>query len=101
MVNGAQSTTVAAGEPVVVHVHATAPSPGVIVELRLDPTGAGALDDPELITPSAKVVHDTETVFSEPGTYFLAARATAQTAGKATDLHARVPNIARARITVT
>lgn len=85
----------------VVHVDAGAPSPGVIVELRLDQTSEGALGDPEFITPSEKVVHDTETVFSEPGTYFFAARATAQTAGEATDFHARVPNIARARITVT
>ncbi len=88
------------GLPVSVRVDAEAQARGVIVELRLDTTGAGALSDPVAIRPGTSVAYDVETVFTEPGTYFLAVRATAQTAGEANDSHARVHNIARARVTV-
>lgn len=100
-VDGADSVTVAVGQPVAVRVLAAAPAPGRIVEIRLDENGSGILGDPVSMTAAAEAAYDFEVVFTGPGTYFVAARVTAQTAGDAGDVHARVHNIARARVVVT
>lgn len=99
-VNGTAAASVAVGEPVAVRIAASAPGAGVVVELRADLTGSGAFGEPESIAPAQQVIVEHEVSFDAPGTYFLSARVTAQTGGDAASAHARVQNIARARVTV-
>ena len=103
-VNGAASATVRVGEPVTVRVEAEAPGDGVIVELLEVETDAAAPSGSESRSPSTRRVawsSRSTRIFDEPGTHFLAVRVAAQTAGDASDPHARVRNIVRARVTVT
>lgn len=99
--NGTAHATVRAGEPVEVRIvaHATTPA-GVIVEVATDYCGSGRLGT-AVDGDAATSIDRAETcVFDTPGTYFIAARVTAQTRGAASEPHERVYNIARARVTV-
>ncbi len=99
-VNGSPSVTAGVGETVTLRVEAEAPEPGVVVELSLDLTGSGQLGDAIPVGPGRSVVYETECSFVEPGVYMLGARVIAQAGGNPDDLHARVHNILRARVTV-
>jgi hypothetical protein len=99
-VNGQRSATAGVGERVTVRVGAVAPEPGLVVEISLDVTGSGQLGDTIPVGPGRSVVYETECSFAEPGVYMLAARIIAQAGGAPTDVHARVHNILRARVTV-
>jgi hypothetical protein len=99
-VNGSRSVTAHVGETVTVRVEAEAPEPGVVVEISLDVTGSGQLGDTIPVGPGRSVVYETECSFVEPGVYMLGARIVAQAGGTPTEVHARVHNILRARITV-
>ncbi|GAA2979421.1 hypothetical protein JOD63_002936 [Microbacterium terrae] len=100
--NGSAHATVRPGEPVQVRIEATAATgAGMIVQVATDLTGAGTLTDPFDVQPAVSVTVERSTTFDQPGTYFIAARVTAQTGNDDTvDPHARVFNIARARVTV-
>ncbi|MFK3668954.1 hypothetical protein ACI2IX_02185 [Leifsonia aquatica] len=100
-VDGGASTTVGVGRPVAVRVEAEAPGAGVIASVRVDLAGAGDFDSPREVEPGARVVLDDEISFDAPGTYFVAVQVAAQAEGDATSTHARVQNIARARVVVT
>ena len=50
--------------------------------------------------PGRSIVYEAECSFAEPGVYMLGARIVAQAGGDARDLHARVHNILRARVSV-
>jgi hypothetical protein len=52
------------------------------------------------VGPGRSVVYETECSFAEPGVYMLGARIIAQAGGTPTEVHARVHNILRARVTV-
>jgi hypothetical protein len=99
-VNGVRSATVAPGQPVTVRVEAEAPEPGVVVELSLDLTGSGELGEPIVVEPGGSVTYEAECSFETPGVYMLGARIIAQAGGHASDAHARVHNVLRARVTV-
>ena len=99
-VNGSRSVTAHVGETVTVRVEAEAPEPGVVVEISLDVTGSGQLGDTIPVGPGRSVVYETECSFAEPGVYMLGARIIAQAGGTPTEVHARVHNILRARVTV-
>ena len=99
-VDGAPAVTVPSGQQVTIRIEAHAPEGGVITGIEADPTGAGALAEAVPVVPSPQAAADRTVTFDAPGTYFVAARVTAQTAGDPTDPHARVHNIGRARITV-
>lgn len=100
-VGGGASLTVRVGQRVPVRLEASTPGVGVIVEVRTDFTGTGSFGDPLDIEPGEQLVLEDAVVFDEPGTYFLAAKVAAQTDGDPASPHARVQNIARARVTVT
>ena len=101
-VNGQSSTTVRPGEPVRVRIEADAVGRGVIVELVDVGTGSGSERLGERLTfdPAGHVVVERERTFEDPGTHFVAVRVSAQVSGDASDVHARVQNIVRARVTV-
>ena len=101
-VNGQSSTTVRPGEPVTVRIEAHAVGQGVIVELVDVGTGPGSERLGEQLTfdPAGHVVVERERTFEDPGTHFVAVRVSAQVSGDASDVHARVQNIVRARVTV-
>ncbi|GAA1961008.1 hypothetical protein [Microbacterium deminutum] len=103
-VNGTSSAIVRAGEPVAVRVDAEAAGDGVIVEIleiETDADGSEHLAAPFVFEPASRVVVEAQRTFTEPGTRFLALRVAAQTEGRASDPHARVQNVVRARVTVT
>lgn len=100
-VNGAESAAVRVGETVTVRVDADAPGDGVIVEVLSDPDGSGSLSVTHDVEPAGHIEVERRQVFTEPGTYFLAARVAAQVDGDPAQALARVQNIARARVTVT
>ncbi|SMH44088.1 hypothetical protein SAMN06295885_2299 [Rathayibacter oskolensis] len=101
-VDGAESTQVMVGQAVAVRVTARATTGhGVVVSVATDLTGAGRFTTTESVTPAAAISLRHECTFGAPGTYLLSARVTAQTEGRAEDPHARLDNIARARVVVT
>jgi hypothetical protein len=102
-VNGDTSTTVRVGQMVTVRVEAETPRDEVIVEAAVDLEGSGTFDGGRwiLLEPARHLLSAFERSFAEPGTYFLAARVTAQADGDARLPLARVQNLARARVTVT
>lgn len=100
LVDGAARTTVRVGEPVTVRIEAEAPGSGVIVEVVPDLTGRGELGEPLPIEAAQAIVVERECGFDAPGTYFVAARVAAQTAGDPSDPHAVVQNVGRARVVV-
>ncbi|MGC5224978.1 hypothetical protein ACPW96_20625 [Micromonospora sp. DT81.3] len=103
-VNGSSSASVRVGEPVSVRVEADATAGGVIVELVDVVTEIGGeerLGEPMVLAPAGSVVFEQQRTFDAPGTHFIAVRVSAQTGGDASDPHARVQNIVRARVTVT
>ncbi|MFK0402017.1 hypothetical protein ACIQTT_06775 [Microbacterium sp. NPDC090225] len=99
-VNGSPSAVVRAGESAVVTITAVAPGTGVIASVDVDLTGSGNPDTAVPVPAENQVTVERVQAFSDPGTYFLSARVAAQSAGDATDPHARVPNVARARVVV-
>lgn len=99
-VDGSTHATVHAGEQFTVRLDVESPQGGVIVEILADLQASGALGHRVEFTPAPAVTVETTGVFETPGTYFLSARVAAQTGGDATDPHARVQNLARARVTV-
>jgi hypothetical protein len=102
-VDGSPSASTRVGEPVLVRIEADAAAPGVIVELidvATGPTGEERLGAPLEVTPASSVAVEYERTFDEPGTHFVAVRLTEQTGGDASDPHARVHNIVRARVNV-
>ncbi len=89
------------GEPVTVTLTAEAPEPGVLCSMAWDLEGVGVLSvDQPVASPSPTFAQTREVVFDTPGARFLAARVTAQAAGHPADPHARVQNLARARVVV-
>lgn len=103
-VNGSPSARVRIGEPVAVRLEVEAPADGVIVEIRdveTDAAGTERLGRAFEFEPGARAVVEEERVFDEPGTRFLAVRVASQAQGRASDPHAHVLNIVRARVTVT
>ncbi len=100
-VNGASSTVVDVGVPVEVELTAVAPEGGVVVEVRPDFEASGVLGEVESIAPARTVSLNRVVAFDKPGVYFVSARVSAQSGGDATDTHARVQNVARARVTVS
>ena len=98
--NGLEAVSVGVGEPVTIRITASALGSGVVVEVRTDLSGRGALGEPEDITPERQVALEREVSFEEPGTHLLSVRVTAQMSGDPTSAHARIPNVARARVTV-
>ncbi|MFU8946187.1 hypothetical protein ACLRGF_05565 [Mycetocola zhadangensis] len=99
--NGTNSATVQIGEEVLLRVTAEVASGcGAIVQVAADFSGAGALGVPVDLDASPSIDLEQSCVFAEPGTYFVAARVTAQTGPDPADPHGRVHNIARARVTV-
>ena len=51
-------------------------------------------------SPAASVRHEVSHSFTEPGTYFVAARVVSHLAGDPNDPFARVTNLARCRVVV-
>lgn len=99
-VNGARSARATVGETVTVRIAAEAPEPGVVVELSLDLTGSGQLGEAIAVVAGREVVYEAECSFEQPGVYMLGARIIAQAGGDASDPHARVHNIVRARVVI-
>lgn len=102
-VNGSTRSVVQVGEPVSVIVEVEA-AQGIVVELVEIATAADGTEtvaDQLHIHPAARVAVNMTRTFDEPGTYFLAVRAAAQTGGDALSPHAQVQNIARARVVVS
>lgn len=99
-VDGAEAVTVRVGETVSVRITADAAAGGIITDTDTDLTGVGEWTGRLDVAAAPRVELATETSFASPGTYFVSVRVTAQTQGDALDPHARVHNIARARIVV-
>jgi hypothetical protein len=97
-VDGGDVAHVRAGDTVTVRLDAVAPQGGVIVEAR--PVRDGTLLDPLDVSPAPAISREWTQTFAEPGTFFVAMRVTAQAEGDAASPHARVQNIARARVVV-
>lgn len=100
-VEGSAHAIVPAGAPVQVKVDAEAAAGGVVIELLADFAGGGAPDQTLDLAPASAVTIEQQVTFSAPGTFYLSVRVTAQTEGDPASDHARVQNIARARIDVT
>jgi hypothetical protein len=97
-VDGGDVAHVRVGDSVTVRLDAVAPGRGVVVDVR--PVGDGALCDPLDVPPASSISREWTQTFTETGTFFVAARVSAQTEGDASSPHARVQNIARARVVV-
>ncbi|MBB4140248.1 hypothetical protein [Microbacterium invictum] len=100
-INGRNHAIVRTGESFDIHLDVEAPAGGIVVEVRPDFTGSGRLGDPIALEPAPSLAIDQQLVLDEPGTYLLSARVAAQTEADPISPHARVQNIARARLTVT
>lgn len=100
-VNGAASADVEIGEAVDLRVTAEPTTPtGRIVRIARDFSGSGRFGERQDVEPARVFLENATRTFTEPGTYLVAVRVTAQTDGTTEDRFARVDNIARARITV-
>lgn len=99
-VNGSTQTTVRPGERFEIRLDVDAPAGGTVVEVRPDFSASGHLGDAVEIEPASTVAVEATGTFEKPGTYFVSARASAQSDGDATTPHARVQNLARARVVV-
>ncbi|NQX12141.1 hypothetical protein HQQ80_10940 [Microbacteriaceae bacterium VKM Ac-2855] len=102
-VDGESSARTRVGESISVRIDVTAAPGGVIVEVREVVTNAEGeehLSDPLDIDPAEHVVLQRNAVFDAPGVHVIAVRVSAQMNADPTDPHARVQNIARARVTV-
>jgi hypothetical protein len=100
-VNGSTSARIRAGEPVRIDVVAESADGGPrITAVAVDVAGTGAFDPPTDIEPNTHVALEAVHTFELPGTYFVAARVTAQDPCDAGTSGGRVHNIARARIVV-
>lgn len=98
-VDGRPTTRVRVGQDVTLGVDVQTPGAGVVVDVSVGEAGSEgvAVDG---IEHGSSVRMQLSRSFDSPGTYLLWARAVTQTAGDGTDLHARVENIARARVVV-
>jgi len=102
-VNGGERAEVRAGEPVALRVEAVAVE-GLVVDITDITTGRDGsvlAERPAVVDPARRVVVEREVTFDEPGTYFLSARVAAQSGGDRDSAHARVQNVARARVVVS
>ncbi|GAA1447560.1 hypothetical protein [Leifsonia poae] len=99
-VNGSVCVSARIGESVSVRLDVKTPAPGVVVEVLPDFGGTGVLGDALDLEAASRVVVEREVAFDAPGTYFVAARVAAQVEGDAASTHARVLNVARARVVV-
>ncbi|PWF26542.1 hypothetical protein [Ancrocorticia populi] len=97
-IDGTDTATVRAGEKVTLQVHAEAPSPGTIVEVR--PVFGGELGDPVAITPGPAVSLELAYSAKDVGTHFVAVRVAAQAEGDKECQYARVSNVGRTRVNV-
>lgn len=79
-------------------IEAEAPGDGVVAEIRL--VEDGVVGDRLAIKPGHRVTVTASRTFARPGTQFVAALAVSQAEGVASSPHARVKNVARARIVV-
>ncbi|ROQ52592.1 hypothetical protein EDF36_3753 [Rathayibacter sp. PhB152] len=101
LVDGAESAQVTVGQVVQVAISAQATTQhGVLVEVATDLMGSGRLSPVQPVTPAAAIATVQECSFDTPGIYLLAVRVTAQTEGRAESPHARLDNVARARVVV-
>ncbi|MGP9746573.1 hypothetical protein [Brachybacterium sp. AOP29-B2-41] len=99
--NGRERTEVSVGERVLLSMQAsTPPGAGSIVSIAWDDDGDGELGDETVVAPAVSHREQRMVTFGAPGTYIVAVRATAQTAGEAEDPFARLSGLARARIVV-
>lgn len=99
--DGSDRADVAVGEPMVVVACAeTPPGDGEIVQVEwdLDADGSYELSDVGAFGRSAKLARTVQ--FAEPGTYFVTVRVSAERDGYATDIFARLLNLARVRVVV-
>ncbi len=93
----------AAGHVASVRIVAEAAPGGIIteiVEVLTEADGTEHVGEALSFSPAPRVELRTTRTLTGAGTHFLAFRVSAQTAGDAADPHARVQNIARARIVV-
>lgn len=97
-IGGADTATVRAGQKVTLQVHAEAPSPSTIVEVR--PVFGGQLGDPVAITPGPAVSLELAYSTKDVGTHFVAVRVAAQAEGDEECQYAHVFNVGRARVNV-
>lgn len=97
-IDGADTATVRAGQKVTLQVHAEAPSPGTIVEIR--PVFDGRLGEPVAITPGPAISPELAYSARDSGTHFAAVRVAAQTEGDEQCQYTRVFNVGRARVNV-
>jgi hypothetical protein len=100
--NGSVRAEVQAGEEVSLVMHAEVPAgAGSIVEVAWDYEGAGTWPEVHAQrSAQSSLRHETCHVFSEPGTYFPAARVLAHAQGDTEDPYARVMNLGRCRVVV-
>ncbi|SFR92790.1 hypothetical protein SAMN04487846_0699 [Microbacterium sp. cf046] len=102
-VDGAMSTHARVGEPVTVRAEVEVPGEGIVVEVLDVVTaadGSETLGGSFEFTPARRVVAERTIVFAEPGAHFVSVRVASQAQGSASDPHARVKNLARARVVV-
>lgn len=100
-VNGAERTDIAPGETVTLRATAEVPPEGgKVVQVEWDPLGKGEFTEGELNGVNATVEVATTHAYSEPGVYFPVVRITSHRQGLVDASHARVQNIARARVVV-
>lgn len=99
--NSRSRAEVPSGKAVLLRLTADMPSrSGEIVSVEWDLDGDGVYDTAETIQPAARVDLTHTARFTEPGTYFITARVTAQGEGNVNSPWARIENLARARIVV-
>lgn len=102
-VNGAALARVKAGEPVQLSAVAEVPpGSGALIRLEWDYDGLGTY--PEKIVPDdrpERMELATTHTYREPGTYFVTLRATSHREGDVDARHARVENVASARVIVS
>ena len=99
--DGAARADVRVGDAVMFAVDCAAPpDAGAIVEIAWDFDGSGAWPEVHRPLPAASIRHEVSHTFTEPGTYFVAARVVSHLAGDPDDPFARVTNLARCRVVV-
>lgn len=100
--DGGERAEVATGEPLTLSARIEVPEgAGSVVDVEWDFEGVGAFVDGELERVAPGVVEvQVEHVYTEPGTYFPAVRATAHRDGDTETEFARVQNLGRARVVV-
>jgi hypothetical protein len=98
--DGGARTDVAPGVAVSLRAEAEVPGAGKIIQPDWELDGDAAYEVSEAVEPTPDTVAEQTTSFTEPGTYFVTVRVTAQREDDPTTPFARVANLARARIVV-